>query len=106
MKIGKNNVDVDLNQVKSDLTATHSDGTKLSLFEKLILLIKHNPMVVIAIIYSISPIDLIPDPIPVAGSLDDTIVLLTPMLKLFQETLDANRKLSMIGSEQTSGLEQ
>lgn len=99
MKIGNYNVDIDTNQVKDDLTATHADGTKLSIWEKVKLLIKHNPMVIIAIIYSISPIDLIPDVIPIVGSLDDTIALLIPMLKLFQEVMDANSR-AMVNNSQ------
>lgn len=89
MKIGKKDVDIDANQLITDLTAKHADGTKLSMWEKIKLLIKHNPMVLVAIIYSISPIDLIPDPIPIAGSIDDTMILLGTMLKLFQQVLDA-----------------
>lgn len=95
MKIGNTDIDINTKQIKSDLTATHPDGTKLSFWEKLKLLIKHNPLVIFAIIYSMSPIDLLPDTIPVIGSIDDTIVALIPIFKLFQELLDANTQKSL-----------
>lgn len=50
-------------------------------------MLKQNPLLIIAIVYSISPVDFIPDVIPILGSLDDTIMLLIPMLKMFSQVL-------------------
>lgn len=106
MKIRNIDIDINTDQIKADLTATHPNGTKLSFLEKTILLIKHNPLIVIAIIYSLSPIDLIPDTLPFIGSLDDTIVLLVPIFKLFQEILDTHTQTSPADAAATSGTSQ
>ena len=38
----------------------------------------------IAIIYNISPVDFIPDIVPVAGSIDDAVLALIPMIMGWQ----------------------
>ena len=35
---------------------------------------------IIAMIYNISPVDFIPDIIPVVGSVDDTLLILAPLI--------------------------
>ncbi|WP_418634600.1 YkvA family protein [Segatella sp.] len=52
---------------------------------------------VLAILYSISPIDVVPDFLPVAGWADDILVLGTSVLNLLQAyTRDSNEALSAI----------
>lgn len=51
----------------------------------------------LAILYSISPIDVVPDFLPVAGWADDILVLGTSVLNLLQTyTRDSNETLSTI----------
>lgn len=51
----------------------------------------------LAILYSISPIDVVPDFLPVAGWADDILVLGTSVLNLLQAyTRDSNEALSAI----------
>lgn len=52
---------------------------------------------VLAILYSLSPIDIVPDVLPIAGWADDILVLGTSVLNLLQTyTRDSNETLSTI----------
>ena len=89
MKVGNTKVTINLRQVEEEMLKRHMEGKKMSFSSTLMLLVKYNPWIFMSILYSISPIDFIPDPIPLLGSLDDTIILLMPIYKMFRETLES-----------------
>ena len=89
MKVGNTKVTINLRQVEEEMLKRHMEGKKMSLSSTLMLLVKYNPWIFMSILYSISPIDFVPDPIPLLGSLDDTIILLMPIYKMFRETLES-----------------
>ncbi len=44
--------------------------------------------VILCIIYAVSPVDIVPDAIPVAGWVDDILILLPGILNAFQQNLE------------------
>ncbi len=48
---------------------------------------------ILSVLYMISPIDFVPDVIPVAGWLDDVLIVLTGGLNLIQSYLEENNQI-------------
>ena len=60
----------------------------------LIQFVKENWFLIFITLYILLPVDLIPDSIPLIGSVDDSVLLLIKVLQMFKEFRDARNSAS------------